>query len=201
MRERGPVGCCARSPGKRQKDLPWGSLCHRGRILQLPKNPLPMEGSIQRLGGVPASGWEEGADLAGAWASWLLASSWLCSCVWSLTEELFPNHREGAQQYSTSLSRLGQSPSKEQTNEITHPWARGGRLAQSQPKSETCSQASMLTGPHPLVCAPSSLSASQPSNSTVSGGTAIPHPNPESQSPLSHFWFKAPKRGTPRQRK
>lgn len=160
----------------------------------MPANPLPGEGSV------PA-GWEEGADLAGAWASWLRISSWSCSCVWSLTGELFPNHREGVQPYSTWLSRLGQSPSKEQTNEITHPWARSGRLAWSQPKSGIRSHAAVLTGPHPLSCAPSSLRASQPSNSTLSGGIAILYPHSQSHTPSLTFGLKPPKEDLPGQHK
>lgn len=97
---------------------------------------------------------------------------------------LFPSHREGAKRYSTRLSRSGQSPRKEQTDKITCPWARSGRLARSQPSSETGFSAAALTGP-PLDLEPQFRAcASQPSISRTDHG---------------HLWCKAPKRGPPGQ--
>lgn len=105
----------------------------------------------------------------------------LRSCVGSLTGELFPNHRGGTQQYSTGLSRLGHSPSEEQTNEITHPRATSGRLARSQPKSETCALEVVLMGP-PLPCTHCPLGLYFPAeHSTISGGIAFTYPKPQSR--------------------
>ena len=50
-----------------------------------------------------------------------LTPSWFSSCTWSLTGKLFPNHREGARQYSTRISRLGQSPAEGKQAKIHSP--------------------------------------------------------------------------------
>lgn len=71
---------------------------------------------------------------------WLLASqgrSCVWSRVWSTAGELFPDHREGSRRHSGRLGRSGQSPSKEQTDGISRPWARSRRLARSQPGPHT----------------------------------------------------------------
>lgn len=118
----------------------------------------------------------------GARTSWLLASQFR-SCVWSQTGELSPDHREGGQQHSVWLSRSGQSPSKEQTNEISRPWARSGRLARSQPKSQTsplqpCER--VRSSPYPKL--PGSL---------LSGEHGPSQSGSRSRAPS--FWLKAPK--------
>ena len=63
------------------------------------------------------SGWEEGV-----WTSLPAAPLQLTVLFYLQSDrELFPNHRQGARQYSPRLSRLGQSPSESKQTKLHSP--------------------------------------------------------------------------------